>query len=146
MNRHRLSRLLALLLLLCLGLSGCAGRGEAAETAPPADAPAFVWSDMEEALARYEAGGDFLFVDVRTPDEYVFEGHIPGAVNVPSDTIGEDPIPDLPDLDRELLVYCRTGVRSLAASEKLAALGYTRVVNVGGIVDWQGKTKRGYEP
>jgi len=111
-----------------------------------AETPAFRYSNMEEALARWEEGGDFLFVDVRTPDEYVFEGHIPGAVNVPNDTIGEDPIPELPDLDREIFVYCRSGVRSLAASEKLAAIGYTKVVNIGGILDWKGKTKRGYDP
>ena len=137
-----------LLCLLCL--SSCAVKESSGtvpeETPPSAETPGFRYSDMEEALALWEKGGDFLFVDVRTPDEYVFDGHIPGAVNVPNDDIGEDPVPELPDLDRELLVYCRSGVRSLAASEKLTALGYTRVVNIGGILDWKGKTKRGYDP
>ena len=117
---------------------------EAEETASPQEA-LFRTSDMEEALSLFETGGSFLFVDVRTPDEYA-QGHIPGAVNIPKDTIGEEPVPELPDPDQTLLVYCRSGVRSLAASEKLAAAGYTHVVNIGGIQDWKGKTRRGWEP
>ena len=50
--------------------------------------------------------------------------------------IGDERPALLPDLDAEILVHCRTGVRSRQAAEKLAALGYTNVYDFGGIVDW----------
>ena len=45
--------------------------------------------------------------------------------------IGTDAPAELPDKDRLILVYCRSGRRSKLAAEKLAALGYTRVVEIG---------------
>ena len=51
---------------------------------------------------------------------------------------GTDEIPELPDKDQTLLIYCRSGRRSKEASEKLAKLGYTDVREFGGIIDWTG--------
>ena len=42
-----------------------------------------------------------------------------------------------------ILVYCRSGNRSVQASEKLAALGYTNILEFGGINDWPGDTVAG---
>ena len=75
---------------------------------------------------------------IRTPEEYD-EGHIPGAINVPNEEIGPEAPSALPDRDQLLLVYCRSGNRSKQAAEKLAALGYSRVVEFGGILDWKGE-------
>ena len=69
--------------------------------------------------------------------------HIPGAVNIPNETIAAEEIPELPDKDQLILVYCRSGNRSKQASEKLAALGYTNVVEFGGINSWPGETVSG---
>ena len=68
------------------------------------------------------------------------EKHIPGATNIPNETIGTNEIPELPDKDQLILVYCRSSNRSKQASEKLAALGYTNIVEFGGIHDWPGET------
>ena len=90
-----------------------------------------------------EAGGATV-VDVRTAEEYG-ESHIPGAVLVPLDTIGSQRPAALPDTGAELLVYCRSGVRSRAAAEQLVALGYQQVYDFGGIIDWPYETVRGEE-
>lgn len=88
----------------------------------------------EEAKEKMDAGG-VTIVDVRTPAEYD-EGHVPDAVLVPNESIGETEPPELPDKDAILLVYCRSGRRSKEASDKLAELGYRNVYDFGGILDW----------
>ena len=49
----------------------------------------------------------------------------------------------LPDKDQLILVYCRSGNRSKQASEKLVKLGYTNIVEIGGINSWPGETVTG---
>ncbi|MDD7719397.1 MAG: rhodanese-like domain-containing protein [Eubacteriaceae bacterium] len=93
----------------------------------------------DEAMAIMESEDNYIILDVRTPEEYA-ERHIPDAINVPNENIGSDPVAELPDKDRLILVYCRSGNRSKQASEKLAALGYTNIVEFGGINSWTGET------
>lgn len=76
-------------------------------------------------------------LDVRTPQEYA-DGHIAGALNI---DVQADDFQQLAEKglskDSTILVYCRSGRRSLDAAEILTRLGY-RVVNLkGGILDWQ---------
>ena len=52
----------------------------------------------------------------------------------------------IPEKDSTVLVYCRSGNRSAAAARELADLGYTRVFDLGGIVDWNGEKVAGTEP
>lgn len=85
---------------------------------------------------------DYLILDVRTPEEYE-EAHIPEAVNVPNETIGTEEIPELPNKEQLIFVYCRSGNRSKQASQKLADLGYTNIIEFGGINDWNGDTVTG---
>lgn len=94
---------------------------------------------MDEAVAMMENETDYIILDVRTPEEFA-EKHIPNAINVPNETIGDEPIPELPKEDQLILVYCRSGNRSKQAAEKLVALGYTNVYEFGGIKDWTGET------
>lgn len=94
---------------------------------------------MDEAVAMMETKTDYIILDVRTPEEFA-EKHIPDAINIPNETIGDDSIPELPDEDQLILVYCRSGNRSKQASEKLVELGYTNVYEFGGINDWTGET------
>jgi len=97
---------------------------------------------MTEAVAMMESESDYMILDVRTVEEYT-EKHIPGSVNIPNESIGTEEIPELPEKDQLILVYCRSGNRSKQASEKLAALGYTNIVEFGGINDWPGETVSG---
>lgn len=94
---------------------------------------------MDEAVAMMEEESDYIILDVRTSEEFA-EKHIPNAINVPNETIGTDPVPELPKEDQLIFVYCRSGNRSKQASEKLAEIGYTNVYEFGGINDWTGET------
>ena len=98
----------------------------------------------EEAAAMMEEETDYIILDVRTQEEYE-TAHIPGAICIPNETIGTDDIPQLPDKDQLILVYCRSGNRSKQASEKLAKQGYTNIVEFGGINSWTGETVSGSE-
>ena len=93
---------------------------------------------MQEALEMMQAQTDHLILDVRTAEEYR-SGHIPDAVNIPNETIGSSAIPNLPNKDQRIFVYCRSGNRSKQAAGKLAKLGYTNVFEIGGISAWPGK-------
>ena len=91
----------------------------------------------DEAAQMMQEETDFVLLDVRTQEEYA-SGHIPGAICIPNETIGSEEIPELPDKDQLILVYCRSGNRSKQASQKLAEQGYTNVVEFGGINGWTG--------
>ena len=109
---------------------------EKADTAP---APTGIqrYEDPAELAALIETGSpEHVLIDVRTPAEYS-GGFIPTAVNIPVDTIAAD-LPDIPK-DRLVVVYCRSGNRSSRAAGALRDLGYTRVVDFGGIMRWQGE-------
>lgn len=97
---------------------------------------------MDEAVAMMEQENGYIILDVRRPDEYA-DGHIPNAINVPNESIGTDEIPELPNKDQLIMVYCRSGRRSKEASAKLVKLGYTNIVEFGGILDWKGETVSG---
>lgn len=92
----------------------------------------------EEAVNIMQTEENYVILDVRTAQEFA-SGHIPGAALLPNETIGTEDIPLLPDKDQLILVYCRSGNRSKQAAEKLAQLGYTNIVEFGGINSWTGK-------
>ena len=96
---------------------------------------------LDEAVAMMRDKRNYIILDVRTPEEYA-EGHIPGAINVPNEEIGTTEIAELPDKSQLILVYCRSGRRSKEASEKLVGLGYTNIVEFGGILDWKGEIEK----
>ena len=110
--------------------------------AAPAQESGYRQVTAEEAIALMEKESGYIILDVRTVQEYS-EKHIPKAVNIPNESIGTEEIPALPDKNQLILVYCRSGNRSKQASEKLAALGYTNIVEFGGINSWPGETVSG---
>ena len=118
------------LLLVFLALAGCAPKYS------------YTQISMEEAIAMMEESTDYILLDVRTHEEFA-ELHIPGAICIPNEEIGTDEIPELPNKEQLILVYCRSGNRSKQASEKLAKLGYSNVYEFGGIIDWPGETVSG---
>lgn len=97
---------------------------------------------VTEAISLMNEEEGYIILDVRTQAEYE-EKHIPGAICIPNETIGTDYIPELPDKEQLILVYCRSGNRSKQASEKLVKLGYSNIVEFGGIIDWPGDTVSG---
>lgn len=93
---------------------------------------------MEEAKEAFAQEGSYIIVDVRRADEYA-QGHIPGAINIANEEIMDDDPVELPDKDQLIYVYCHSGRRSQEAAAKLAALGYSNVIECGGIMDWTGE-------
>ncbi len=77
-------------------------------------------------------------LDVRTPEEYA-QGHIDGAINIDvrADDFQQRAEKELKK-DETVLVYCRSGRRSMHAAEILTNLGYRTVNLEGGIIDWEG--------
>ncbi len=96
---------------------------------------------MDEALQLMADEEGFIILDVRRADEFA-AGHIPGAIHVANESIGSGDIPQLPDRDQLILVYCRSGNRSKQAAQKLVDLGYTNIVEFGGILDWPGEIEK----
>lgn len=96
---------------------------------------------MKEAKEIFAETGNYMILDVRRADEFA-EGHIPGAINLANEEIGNTQPEELPDLSQEIYVYCRSGRRSKEASSKLAALGYTNIIECGGILDWTGEIEK----
>lgn len=91
--------------------------------------------DAETAKEIMDTEDDYVILDVRTQAEYD-ESHIPGAILIPHDTVATAAEDALPDKDQLILVYCRSGNRSKQASQTLVDLGYTNVVEFGGINSW----------
>ncbi len=93
---------------------------------------------MDEAKTLMEKEEGYILLDVRTKGEYE-SGYIPGAINIPLSDIDEKIISFLPDKSQMILVYCRSGNRSREASDKLSKLGYSNVLEIGGINAWKGE-------
>ena len=114
-----------------------------ARSAPNAPAPRqvskkYLTLTAEEAKARLDEDDSIILLDVRTQEEFD-EGHIPGAVCLPSEDISAAlPLPF--EKDAEIFVYCRSGRRSAEAAGKLADMGYANVADFGGIIDWPYET------
>ena len=118
-----------IVLFLCILLTGCQTSIQ------------YKQISSSEALELIENETDYIILDVRTCDEYN-SGHIKGAICVPNETINETNnyvFEQLPDKNQMILVYCRSGNRSKQASEKLADLGYTNIIEFGGINEWKGE-------
>lgn len=125
---RQIKKILAACCLVCV-LAGCSS----------SDADGYTQVDASTAEQMMADEDNEIVLDVRTPEEYA-EAHIPGAINVPNETIGDDAIAELPDKAQLIMVYCRSGNRSKQAAQKLADQGYTNVVEFGGINDWTGET------
>ena len=119
------------ILLSALMFTGCAGTSNSQTNT-------YRSITMDEAVDMMAKETGYIILDVRRSDEFA-AGHIPNAINVPNETIGTAKIPELPDKNQLIMVYCRSGRRSKEASEKLVKLGYTNIVEFGGILDWKGE-------
>ena len=133
-------------ILLCILLSGC-GDATSIGIIGGADGPTsiivtekgekamFEQITAENAKKIMDSGEEHIVLDTREQDEFD-EGHIPNAILIPYTEIENKAIELLPDKNKLILVYCRSGRRSKIAAESLAKLGYTNVKEFGGIIDW----------
>ena len=117
------------LLVLMLGFTACGSAGQK---------DSYEQISMDDGLARMTSEEGFVLLDVRTAEEFT-AGHIPGAMNVANEVIGSEEIPELPNKDQKIYVYCRSGNRSKQAAAKLVKLGYTNITEIGGIIDYHGE-------
>ena len=105
----------------------------AAQVAPAAEptpeAPKATITNVEWAQALEMQKNGAVLIDVRTPAE-VAEGTAPGSINIPLQE-AEQRIAEFPK-DKDLLIFCRSGKRSMAVSNFLIQNGYERVFNVVG--------------
>ena len=129
---RKIKRFLPFVLSLML-LSSCGNAGSSSS--------GYRQISMDEAVKMMKDEKNYIILDVRRPDEYA-EGHIPGAINVPNEEIGSSEIAELPNKSQLILVYCRSGRRSKEAAEKLVKLGYTNIVEFGGILDYKGEIEK----
>ena len=126
------------------GADSTAAAGSASSTSiatsaqPSPESGTYRQISQEEAQSLMKSETDYIILDVRTPREFA-QGHIPNAVNVAVETIGSEPPAELPDKNQLIMVYCRSGNRSKTASDALAKMGYTNVVEFGGINTWPGE-------
>lgn len=126
------------LLALALALTACGGsNGVEGE-----DPPQVVDITAQEGQEMMAGNPDIILLDVRTEGEYKAE-HIPGAMLLPVDSLTELAAEAIPDKDAVYIVYCRSGNRSATAALMLIELGYTKVYDMGGIIDWPYATESG---
>ena len=133
-------------ILLCILLSGC-GDATSIGIIGGADGPTSIIVAEKGEKAMYEqitpeeakkimdSGEEHIILDTREQDEFD-EGHIPNAILIPYTEIENKAIELIPDKDKLILVYCRSGRRSKIAAEALSKLGYTNVKEFGGMIDW----------
>ena len=124
-----------LILALSLFLAGCM------ITKTSETSSSYKTISSTEAQQMIEEHKDALILDVRTAAEYE-SGHIPNAVNLSNEDIQAGKVDSLKDKSQLIMVYCRSGNRSRQAAQKLAELGYTNVVDFGGIQSWQGDIEK----
>ena len=136
----KVTKILLVAMLSCMLFAGCKVADIGKEAGVAMKKATYRQVSMEEAMELMETEENYIILDVRRQEEYD-EKHISGAILVPNETIGTEDIPELPDKDQMILVYCRSGNRSKQAAEKLVALGYTNIIEFGGINDWPGEVK-----
>ena len=93
----------------------------------------------EELKDKFDANEDFILVNVLSHDSFETR-HIPKSINIPLAEIGRRSKKELPDKNKETIVYCasRQCEASPNAAKKLEKLGYTDVVDFEeGLEGWQ---------
>ena len=92
-----------------------------------------VWS-VEEVAKAYEKG-DIALIDVRTPQEYMFE-HVEGALLLPMSFVNADKLPS--QQGKQLVIYCGSGARSGRVAQQCVSKGLQPVAHMeGGFAAWK---------
>lgn len=122
--------LAALAMSAAIAAAGC-GLAAAAEKID-----GYIKVTPQEAMKIMEYGHQpYVILDVRRLDEYN-KGHVPGAIVIQHDVVGEKLPEILPDRNTTVFVYCRSGKRAETACKALVEAGYINVLHMGGILGW----------
>ena len=92
----------------------------------------------QELQNKLNAQENFVLLDVRNQEEFN-AGHIAGAILLPYDEINLKAATVLPEKEKDIVLYCRSGRRSAIAKKALVELGYKDVEDFGGINRWKGE-------
>jgi len=96
-------------------------------------------TNVDEVKKRMDRGDKLLLVDVREESEYA-KDHLPGAIHLGKGVIERDIEERVPELNKEMILYCGGGYRSALAADNLQKMGYTNVISMdGGIRGWREK-------
>ena len=98
-------------------------------------------TDINEGVMRFNRTEGAVLLDVRSRDEYR-RGHIAGSINIPLERIQSAP-DILKDKNVPVFSYCLRGQRSKRAVLALSQMGYTNVMNIGGIASYRGEIIHG---
>lgn len=118
---------IAFLLVLLLLLVGCSRSSIEAQSG-------YKKISAEEAKEMIDSE-ELVILDVRTKEEYD-QAHIEGAILIPDYQLKEQAESKLPNKEEKILLYCRSGNRSESAAKILIEMGYSKVYDFGGIIDW----------
>ncbi len=90
--------------------------------------------DLQGSEARGLVAAGARLLDVRSPDEFA-QGHLPGAINIPVQELPQR-LAEVGPPDHDVVVYCRSGHRSTAATQTLRDHGFSKVHNLGPMTAW----------
>lgn len=96
--------------------------------------------EMNQGVESFYNDTNAILLDVRECEEFI-SGHVPGAINYANEDIDKNIVEVLPDKNQTIYVYCRSGNRSKQAAQKLVDLGYTNIIEIGGILDYKGEVE-----
>ena len=122
---------ISILPLICVSLFGACLRPKAQE--------AYHKLSAAEAHKMMQEMKEFIILDVRAEAEHR-EQRIAGSILIPDFEIRERAPREIPEKDKVILVYCRSGRRSESAARVLAGLGYKNIYDFGGIINWPYET------
>lgn len=88
--------------------------------------------NIEKAIKLVNSSTNLVILDVRTREEYL-AGNIPNAINI--DVLSQDfkSKIDMLDKNKEYLIYCRSGNRSIIASSIMSTNGFINIYNLENI-------------
>ena len=129
--------------LIACAFTGCFEKKKTAAAAPVAEESVEINTvSFDEGVAMAAANPGSIIVDVRRDDEFA-TGHLPGAINFARENINEETAPAiLPDKNQMIFVHCRSGGRSKMAAKTLIELGYTNIIDMGGIMNYTGELEK----
>lgn len=131
---------LIIVISVCVLLSSCS-RSKDLSSIKNSPSGTFTQISQEQAKKIMDTETGYVILDVRTIEEYE-NGHIPGAILLPYDQIPQKAESILTDKNQKILVYCRSGNRSKIGSASLVDLGYSDVLEFGGINTWPYEIER----
>lgn len=126
---NRFPAMAASVLLGCAAFTGISVGADPAPAAPAENAPRISQADLLSRLEKKD--GSLVVLDVRSPAEFA-AGHVPGAVNVSHDQLASRLAELEPMRDKDVVLYCRSGRRTLLAEDVLRKAGFAKLMHLDG--------------